>query len=127
MKARDFLALFEPESIYGVLFDPPYSPEQVKRSYNGMGLEPGWDNTNAHFYPRKEIATLLEPGGICITCGWDTTGLGRKHKCDPIEYLIVNHGGSHHDTLVTVERKRGYKGPPPRKIKCAQTTLFGGK
>jgi hypothetical protein len=105
LKARDFLALFEPESIYGVLFDPPYSAEQVKRCYESVGLSPERDDTNGHFYPRAEVARVIQPGGYCINCGWNSVGLGKKNGMEIVEILMVCHGAAHPDTIVVVDRK----------------------
>jgi hypothetical protein len=89
-----------------VLLDPPYSPTQIKRSYANAGLETSRTATqNARLYKeaRERLDKLLIPGGIAISCGWNTAGFGKGY--DLLEVLIVNHGAAHHDTLVTVERK----------------------
>lgn len=41
--------------------------------------------------------------GICISCGWNTQGIGKCNGAVCKEILIVAHGGSHNDTLVTVD------------------------
>ena len=37
--------------------------------------------------------------------GWNSSGVGIKRGMKLIEVLLVPHGGSHNDTIVTVERK----------------------
>jgi hypothetical protein len=37
--------------------------------------------------------------------GWNSSGIGIKRGFELIEVLLVCHGGSHNDTIVTVERK----------------------
>ncbi len=89
-----------------VLFDPPYSSTQIKRAYAGAGREVfKTDTQGARLYKeaRERLDKLLVPGGIAISCGWNTTGFGKGY--DLVEVLIVNHGGAHYDTLVTVQRK----------------------
>ena len=54
---------------------------------------------------KKEIARILKPNGICITCCWNTNGIGKKYGFEIIEILDVAHGSMHNDTLVTVELK----------------------
>ena len=91
----------------GAIFDPPYSPRQVKEMYNGIGLKPDGHETSAAFY--SEVLDLLSPmvkiGGYAIRCGWSTMCFGINRGFELIEILAVPHGGAHADTLVTVERK----------------------
>lgn len=108
MLANDFLDWCVQQRLSAdlVLLDPPYSPTQIKRAYGGAGLSVGRTETqNARLYKgaRTRLDKLLVPGGIAITCGWNTAGFGKGY--DLLEVLIVNHGAAHHDTLVTVERK----------------------
>jgi hypothetical protein len=37
--------------------------------------------------------------------GWNSSGVGTKRGMELIEVLLVSHGGSHNDTICTVERK----------------------
>lgn len=37
MDALEFLKTFDDNSVDGVLYDPPYSPRQVKECYDGIG------------------------------------------------------------------------------------------
>jgi hypothetical protein len=95
--------------IEGVIFDPPYSMEQIKRSYEDIGKK--WDqrgtqNLNGSFPRSKDlIARLVRPGGHVISFGWNTVGMGIKRGFDIVEILIVCHGGHRNDTLCTVEKK----------------------
>ena len=90
-----------------VLFDPPYSPRQISEVYNKVGLSTGQETgQNGALYKRVHSALdrLLKPGGLAISCGWNTCGFGKNYEL--LEVLIVAHGGAHNDTLVTVERKK---------------------
>lgn len=91
----------------GAVFDPPYSLTQVARSYNNYGLKfNGKDNPTGGFPKVKDImADLVITGGYVISYGWNTVGMGKSRGFKLIEVLVCCHGGSHHDTLVTVERK----------------------
>jgi hypothetical protein len=53
-----------------------------------------------------EIKRILKPGGVCISFGWNSNGVGKKRGFDCIEILLVPHGGSHNDTMVIVEIKK---------------------
>ncbi len=43
MEAIEFLKMFESKSIDGVLYDPPYSPRQVRECYDGINGDIKWD------------------------------------------------------------------------------------
>ena len=51
------------------------------------------------------LARKIKIGGLAISCGWNTNGVGKTRGFRMIEILIVPHGGGHNDTLVTVEEK----------------------
>ena len=106
-EALEFLAALEPEYADGVLWDPPYSPTQIKRIYNGIGRELQTEDTQSAFFARRKNAVdrLLSPGGIVISCGWNSNGMGDVRGYELLELLLVAHGGSHNDTIVTVEQK----------------------
>jgi len=91
----------------GCLFDPPYSPRQVSECYQSVGIKASMQDTQAKFWGdlKREIARIVIPDGNCITFGWNTNGIGKKHGFEIIEILLVAHGGWHNDTIVTVERK----------------------
>ncbi len=102
MDALDFLRSMPAESADGVLFDPPFSPRQVKEAYQGFGPA----DTSRKFYSerKREAARVLRVGGVAIVCGWNSLGLGRKNGMEIEEVLLVNHGDQN-DTIVTVCRK----------------------
>ncbi len=91
----------------GVLFDPPYSGRQVKECYTNLNKLVHRDDTNAYFHAnvKKSIANKIKDGGYAICCGWNTNGFGKKYGFELIEILLVAHGSSHNDTIVTVEKK----------------------
>jgi hypothetical protein len=91
----------------GVLFDPPYSYRQVSDHYKQMGLKATSMDTSANFTSRvkKAFAPFVKKGGYTISFGWNTNGFGKVCGFEIVEILIVAHGMSHNDTLVTVERK----------------------
>lgn len=80
LDALDFLKLIDSNSVDVVLYDPPYSPRQVKECYEGMGLTITAEQTKASFRARHldEIARILKQGGVCLSFGWNTNGVGEK-------------------------------------------------
>jgi hypothetical protein len=108
MDAIDFLKMFDTGSIDGVLFDPPYSTRQVSECYKKMDKTVNMETTQSSFWGnlKKQISRILIFDGICVSCGWNSGGIGIKNGFDIIEILLVPHGGWHNDTIVTVEKKR---------------------
>lgn len=90
------------------LFDPPYSPRQVSEHYKAAGREvTGEDTQNGRLYKRVRDAldTLLSPGSIVLSFGWQSVGMGIGRGYLPIEVLLVPHGGGHNDTICIAEQK----------------------
>lgn len=111
MDALDFLKIFDNESIDVVLYDPPYSLRQVTECYKGIGKTITKEDTQSSWRAKHldEISRILKTNGIAICFGWNTSGVGKKRNMELIEVLIVPHGGSKNDTLVTVEKKNSKK------------------
>jgi len=107
LEALDFLKTLDTASIDGVLFDPPYSFRQIQECYNGIGRKVFQSDTQGSFYKNKkdEIARILKQDGLCISFGWNSMGIGKNRGFEMVEILLVPHGGSKNDTIVTVERK----------------------
>ena len=108
LDAFDFLKMFDNNSIDVVLYDPPYSTRQVSESYKNVGKEVTALDTSANWRKKHldEIQRILKPNGIAICFGWNTNGVGKTRGFEMLEVLIVAHGGSHNDTLCTVEIKK---------------------
>jgi hypothetical protein len=48
---------------------------------------------------------VLKVGGIVLSFGWNTNGIGLARGFNIEEILLVAHGGAKNDTICTVERK----------------------
>jgi len=103
--ALECLSEFNNDSVEGVLFDPPYSPRQLKECYDNLGMTLTDTKSSVWAKWKDEIARVIQPGGKCISFGWNSNGLGKKRGFKIIKILIVAHGGNHNDTIVTIERK----------------------
>jgi len=90
-----------------VIMDPPYSPRQITECYRGMGLKATQFDTNrTHWKPeRDQLDRILKVGGIAVSFGWNSSGMGIKRGYEIEEILLVCHGGGHNDTICVVERK----------------------
>ena len=109
MDALEFLKRQETECADLVLYDPPYSITQAAQLYKSYGKDKLEVNVaNMAYWARckDEIARVLKRGGVVLCCGWNTNGLGKGRGFEMERIVIVPHGGSKNDTLVTVERKR---------------------
>ena len=107
LEALEFLKSIPDESVDGVLFDPPYSFRQIMECYNGIGRKVFQTDTNGSFYADKknEIARITKSGGKVISFGWNSMGIGKTRGFKMVDILLVPHGGSKNDTIVTVEIK----------------------
>lgn len=95
-----------------VLFDPPYSPRQIKELYDGIGLKMLQTEalrTAAWKKERDVIDSILPLGGVVLSFGWNSGGMGKGRGYEIEELLLVNHGSSHNDTICMAERKNGAK------------------
>jgi len=109
-KAEEFLSRFNDGEVDGgVIFDPPYSPRQVKEMYEGIGIEVEMDDVQSTFYSRKrkEIARICDIGATVLSFGWNSVGIGKTRGFEKREVLMVCHGGAHNDTICTVEDYQG--------------------
>jgi len=83
-----------------ILYDPPYSITQArmygKKEFSSMKY---WADC------KNEISRILRPGGKVICFGWSSMGLGKNRGFEMNRILLVPHGGSKNDTIVTVETK----------------------
>jgi hypothetical protein len=95
-----------PGPLVGVLFDPPYSPRQVKECYEEIGLKTLNKDCQGFNTTKRILADKVVSGGVAICCGWNSNGFGKKLGFELIELLIVAHGSNHNDTIVTVEIKK---------------------
>lgn len=108
MDALEFVRSIADLSADGVLHDPPYSITQAVECYAGHGMELLDVKPSSMKYwaeLKNEYARILRVGGKAICFGWNTNGLGTGRGFEMQKIMIVPHGGSKNDTLVTVEVK----------------------
>ena len=87
-----------------VVFDPPYTPRQLKEVYGGAGLS---YETNASYWSecKKQVSRITKAGGTVISFGYNSGGIGKVRGFSITKILLVCHGGQHNDTICTVEKK----------------------
>src|SRR3972149_7760708 len=76
----DFLVMLRDKGVKAdlVLYDPPYSPRQIKECYDGIGLKMGgMDAFRTHWKPERDaINQLVCKDGIVLSFGWNSIGMG---------------------------------------------------
>lgn len=101
MDALEFLRKQEPGSFDTVLYDPPYSITQARKyGSKKFASMKYWKEC------KDEVARITKVGGKVICFGWSTMGMGKGRGFEMQRILIVPHGGSKNDTLVTIETKK---------------------
>ncbi len=102
-----FLRDFNDNSIDFVFYDPPYSSRQVSESYRKMGFAVNMETTQGSYWKKlkDQIARIVKPEGLVLSCGWNSGGIGKTNGFELIEVLLVPHGGIHNDTIIILEKK----------------------
>lgn len=112
LDALEFLLMLKEQNVKAdlVVFDPPYSPTQIKMTYQSIGLdrvykrgEDGWKKE------RNIIYQLLDINGVVLSFGWNSNGMGINRSFKLEEILLVPHGAAHNDTICIAERKQGHQ------------------
>lgn len=81
-----------------IIFDPPYSFHQAVVTY-------GMKRKQKVSLARDVVEFVLRPGGRVISLGWNSTGMSASRGFEKEALLLVNHGGSHNDTIILSERR----------------------
>lgn len=107
LDATTFLKMLDDASADTMLYDPPFSSRQVAECYKEFGQTVNKETTQGSYWSeqKREISRVVKPNGICISCSWNSGGIGKKYGFEIIEILLVAHGGCRNDTIVVVERK----------------------
>jgi len=91
-----------------LLFDPPYSPRQLKECYDSVGrkmqMEDG-QTARLRSEWRDAALGLLTDDAVVLTFGWNSTGFGKRFGFQMEEILLVCHGADHNDTICVAERR----------------------
>lgn len=115
LDAVDFLDLLLTQGVVAdvVLLDPPYSPRQIAECYQAAGLTPTMADTQTGRFKREvreRVARMVKPGGVVLTFGWNSVGMGPGWDIE--EILLVTHGGDHYDTICAAHRFVGVPAAP---------------
>ena len=105
MDAIDFLKMYEDHSVDVVLFDPPYSPRQLKECYHNMGQSLHDAKSSVWAAWKNEVKRVLKQGGLCLSFGWSSVGMSKSRGFTIQRILLVCHGGVHNDTICLSEIK----------------------
>lgn len=115
MDVLDFLLMLKNKDITSdlVIFDPPYSPRQIKECYDSIGRKMGQlEAMRTNWQPERNVINdIVTIGGYVISCGWNSMGMGKERPFSFVEGLLVCSGVGHNDTIVMVERKESHQPP----------------
>lgn len=101
--ATEFMNTIKDNSYAFAVFDPPYSPRQLKECYNNKGE---YDTKASTWSKWKDLlARKVKVGGKVVSFGWNTNGMGKNRGFKIERILLVAHGGNHNDTICVVEVK----------------------
>ena len=110
MDALSFLKMLYSSGVRAdlVIFDPPYSLNQCKQSYENIGITTPSDyaTNSIRWTKEKNVLTdIIKKDGCFLHFGWHSNGMGMKRGFTIDEVLLVAHGGAHYDTICLAERK----------------------
>lgn len=110
LSAVDFLTNLKSAGVQAdlILFDPPYTINQVKECYQSIGLPFMMNDAQQAgvWTAEKDLCyDILSTGGVFMHFGYHSNGMGRMRDMEIEQILLVPHGKNHYDTIVTVERK----------------------
>lgn len=108
MDARDFLRMLIDRGVKAdlIIFDPPYSPRQIKECYQEAGMKLTMEDTqNARLYRecRELINQIAIGGATALSFGWTSLGMARGWVNE--EIMLVCHGAAHNDTICVADRR----------------------
>lgn len=89
-----------------VLLDPPYSPRQIAEHYAEAGLKTSRSATQLSGLVarcRRAACEIVPVGGVVLSFGWNSNGMGRNAGFELVEVLLCRHGGGHNDTICLAE------------------------
>ena len=81
-----------------IVFDPPYNLRKSREKYQGRYI-------GSLTKIKNELSRILNPRGIIIHFGYDTTGMGETRGFKKVSVLVICHFGDHNDTLVLIDEK----------------------
>ncbi len=107
LEATEFLGYFDTKSVDLLLYDPVYSVRQLSEVYKKLGRSVTSETTRSDYWTKQKhiISDILKKDGHVISFGWNSGGIGKTNGFEIVEILLVPHGGIHHDTICTVEKK----------------------
>jgi len=109
MDSIAFLEMLVGQGVHAdlVIFDPPYSPRQIKECYDSVGIKMGaLDAMRTNWMRERDlIARMQRPGDVVLPFGWNSMGMGKKRRYEIVEGMIVCHGVGHNDTICMAERR----------------------
>jgi hypothetical protein len=110
LEAGDFLKVLAEKGVKADLFifDPPYSPRQLKECYDGIGRKMQQEDgmtAKLRSIWRDLAIPILSPDAVVLSFGWNSVGFGKVLGFEIEEILLTCHGSDHNDTICVAERR----------------------
>lgn len=112
MDALEFLEMLKKQKVKAdlAIIDPPYSLRQMKECYSSFGRKiKQRESTNFYGDLRKAIDLVVVPGGLVLSFGWNSIGMGKTRGYEIQEILLVCHGRAHNDTICVADLKNSHQ------------------
>ena len=94
------------------ILDPPYSVRQMSECYQSIGKKTSMQDSQGvgiYKHTRDEMDKIIKIGGIVLSFGWNSVGMGINRYYQIEEILMVCHGGMHNDTICMAEIKLAHQ------------------
>lgn len=97
MEAYEFISIINVLKFDCIILDPPYNLRKSREKYGGRYI-------GSFTKIKNKVISFLKGGGLIITFGYDTVGMGKGRGFNKEHILVICHSGDHNDTLAVVER-----------------------
>ena len=90
------------------LFYPMHTSRQLAECFEENGHNLAQAGTQSFWHKaRDDLNEVIKPGGIVISFGWSSVGMGKRRGYQLIDGLLMCHGSDRPDTIAVVEQKLG--------------------
>lgn len=88
-----------------ILFDPPFSENQIAKNYQGVGSFNLYTNPRYISDIKANLGRLAKKGALAISFAFNSSGQYKKNGWEIEHIQLFTHGSSRNDLIVTVDRK----------------------
>jgi hypothetical protein len=89
---------------FSVVVDLPWSSKDDSPDFTKRRARYSDEYVDGYARMKDGVASVLRPGGTCITFGYDSSGLGDGRDATVEEIALINFTGNYNDAVAVVER-----------------------